>query len=257
MARKIVAGNWKMNLNLEEGVKLIEQISEYCESTNLHQVEVVAATPFIHLHKAVEMAEGKKLSVAAQNCSEKEGGAYTGEISVSMLKSVNTELVLVGHSERRLYYGDTNQVVNQKIKLLLKEGLSPIFCVGESLEDRKSGNHTSIVKQQIAEGLEGLAGTDIENIIIAYEPVWAIGTGETATPKQAQEMHSFIRDLLAEMFNAAIAMDISLLYGGSVKPDNAREIFSQPDVDGGLIGGASLKADQFNELIHIGSDVLR
>lgn len=246
-----------MNLDFKQGVDLINEINDYCESHDLHHVEVVMAPPFTHLQKAAELTEGKKTSIASQNCSDKALGAYTGEISVEMLASIKTEAIIVGHSERRQYFGDTDEVVNEKIKLVLDAGLTPIFCVGEQLEDRKANKQESIVQSQIQKGLKGFSGTDIENIIIAYEPVWAIGTGETASPAQAQEMHGFIRDLLAKEYNFAIAMDISLLYGGSVKPDNARELFGQPDVDGGLIGGASLKTDQFTDLIRIGSEVLR
>lgn len=260
MAKKIIAGNWKMNLEHSEAINLIKDVANFCESQDLHlhDTEVIIAPPSLYLKEASTItSENRRLSIAAQNCSEQESGALTGEISASMIKNVGAEAVIIGHSERRQFFGDSNGLVNLKVKRALERGLVPIFCVGEMLADRKNGKFKEVVAEQINEGLKGIHRTQIQEVIVAYEPVWAIGTGETASPKQAQEMHAFIRDLLAENFNSAIAIDISILYGGSVKPDNARELFGQPDVDGGLIGGASLKADSFNELIRIGKEVLR
>lgn len=260
MAKKIVAGNWKMNLKVDEAIDLVQEVSQYCknQNLNLNDMEIILAPPSIYLQKASEITEtNTRLSIAAQNCSNHDAGAFTGEISANMLKPLGVEAVIIGHSERRQYFGDTDELVNQKIHKALDNGLTPIFCVGEVLEDRKAGRHEEVVARQINEGLKGIHRTEIQNVVVAYEPVWAIGTGETASPEQAQEMHGFIRNLLAKNFNSAIAVDISILYGGSVKPSNAKELFGQPDVDGGLIGGASLKAADFNELIHIGSEVLR
>lgn len=258
MPKKIIAANWKLNLDLEQGSDLINAITSYSENNTLHDVEVLIAPPHTHLLTARELTvESKKVSIAAQDCSEHISGAYTGEVSAHTLHSMGVEAVIIGHSERRQYFGDTNERINLKIQQALEAGLTPIFCVGESLEDRKNNQQESVVEQQINEGLKGVDRTHIQDVVVAYEPVWAIGTGETASPEQAQEMHSHIRNLLAQNYNAAIAVDISILYGGSVKPANAKELFGQPDIDGGLIGGASLKADSFCELIKIGSEILR
>lgn len=260
MAKKIIAGNWKMNLERTEAIDLISKVAEFCkgQDLHLHDTEVIISPPFIYLHEASKItSSNRRLSIAAQNCSEQDSGALTGEISASMIKNIGGEAVIIGHSERRQFFGETNDLINLKVKKALQKGLVPIFCVGEMLEERKSGNHKKIVAEQINEGLKGIDRTEIQEVVVAYEPVWAIGTGETASPDQAQEMHSFIRDLLAKNFNSAIAMDISILYGGSVKPDNAHELFGQPDVDGGLIGGASLKVESFTELIRIGKEILR
>lgn len=257
MARKIVAGNWKMNQNFQEGIDLITRITDYCESADLHNVEVVIAPPSIHLAEGAKVSRGKKLSIAAQNCSEHEAGAYTGEISVDMITSCGVEVVIIGHSERRQYYGETDELVNLKLKKVHNAGILPIVCVGESLEARKSNTHEDVVRKQLDGALAGFTDDDLDNLVIAYEPVWAIGTGETATPDQAQDMHHFIRKYLTKKFNAMASDEVSILYGGSVKPDNAKELFAQPDVDGGLIGGASLKYDDFVSIIESGSSVLR
>lgn len=260
MAKKIVAGNWKMNLQWNEAEMLIKQVSNYCKDQNFgsHDFEVIMAPPAIYLQQASNLtSENTRLSIAAQNCSNELSGAFTGEISATMLKPIGVEAVIIGHSERRQFFGETDAFVNEKIRKALDHGLTPIFCVGELLEDRKEGRHEVVVERQINEGLKGIHRTEVQDVVVAYEPVWAIGTGETASPEQAQEMHSCIRNLLARNFNSAIAVDMSILYGGSVKPENARVLFGQPDVDGGLIGGASLKAEVFNELIKIGSEVLR
>jgi triosephosphate isomerase len=257
MARKIIAGNWKMNHNLDEGLAVVKAVNTYVQKKELKHVEAVIATPFIHLAAAAKISVANRLSVAAQDCSAHESGAFTGEVSAAMLKSTGTELVLVGHSERRQFFKETDKELSGKIKQAWACGLLPIFCVGESLEQRQSGAHFKTVENQIKGALGGFSADALENMIIAYEPVWAIGTGETASPEQAQEMHNHIRNYMAQLHNATLAHEISLLYGGSVKPSNAKELFSQPDVDGGLIGGAALQADSFIELLEIGEAVLR
>lgn len=257
MARKIVAGNWKMNLLHEEAITLVKQISDYCEKADLKGVEVVLAPTFLDLAEASKLTKGKKLSIAAQDCNDQNKGAYTGEVSTAMLDAIGTEVVIIGHSERRQYYGDTDEFINSKLKSAIKTGLYPILCVGESLEDRKAGNHEEVVSGQIRNALKGFDADDLNELAIAYEPVWAIGTGETATPQQAQDMHHHIRQVLLQQFNGMLADETSILYGGSVKPANAEELFGQPDIDGGLIGGASLKYDDFTQLIEIGTRVLR
>lgn len=257
MSRKIIAGNWKLNLLPKEAFQLIKEIVAYCDENNPDRVSVVIAPPIPYVRKASKLSQKSRVNIAAQNCSEHKSGAYTGEVSAEMIKGVGAKLVIIGHSERRLYFGETDQSVNTRLKMAFAARLMPILCVGESLEDRKAGNHKEVVKNQLTGALEGISQQDADNLVVAYEPVWAIGTGETATPKQAQEMHLYIRSYLAKLYNSSIAQDISVLYGGSVKPENARDIFCQPDVDGGLIGGASLKAELFNELIRIGNEVLR
>lgn len=256
MARKIVAGNWKMNLLPDEGYQLIEDLSNFCEGNTLDNIEVVVAPPFIHLAKAAEMTVHSKVTISAQNCSDQLSGAYTGEVSVEMLKAVGVNWTLIGHSERREYYGDTNEFVNGKLKRAIEAEMTPVLCVGEVLTDRKAGNQEAVVADQLKGALAGFSADDVKKMVVAYEPVWAIGTGETASPEQAQEVHAFIRKYLTETYSSEVANAVSILYGGSVKPENAKEIFGQPDVDGGLIGGASLKYEQFVKLIEIGQEVL-
>lgn len=256
MARKIVAGNWKMNLLPDEGYQLIQDLSNFCEGKDLNNIEVVVSPPFIHLAKAAEMTANSKVIISAQNCSDQQSGAYTGEVSVDMLKAAGVNWTLIGHSERREYYGDTDAFINGKLQRAIEAGLTPILCAGEVLADRKSGNQEAVVATQLKGALEGFSADDVKKMVIAYEPVWAIGTGETASPEQAQEMHAYIRKYLTETYSAEVADAVSILYGGSVKPENAEEIFGQPDVDGGLIGGASLKYEQFVKLIEIGQEVL-
>jgi triosephosphate isomerase len=248
MRKKIVAGNWKMNNDSQQTKALLDEIlSKKPEST---PVKIVVAPTFVNLQAAVNQTNGSNIIVAAQNMHQAESGAYTGEISVGMLKSINVNTVILGHSERRAYFGETNSLLAEKVNTALKHNLTVIFCFGEELADRQSANHFNVVESQLREGLFHIAESDWQNIVLAYEPVWAIGTGETATPEQAQEMHAFIRNLLRENVGEAIAGQTSILYGGSVKPDNASEIFSKPDVDGGLIGGASLKADDFLAIVN-------
>jgi triosephosphate isomerase len=246
MRKKIVAGNWKMNSTLQEGVELAKNINAKVSGT---EVTVVLCTPFIHLTEVNKVISKPALFLGAQNCADKESGAYTGEVSAPMVKSTGSSYVLLGHSERRAYYGETNSILSAKVKLALAGGLTPIFCIGEVLEEREAGKHFEVVKKQLDEGLFDLSAADFSKIVIAYEPVWAIGTGKTATPAQAQEIHKVIREHIAAKYGTQIADNCSILYGGSCKASNAAELFTNPDVDGGLIGGASLKADEFMGIV--------
>jgi triosephosphate isomerase (TIM) len=248
MRKKIVAGNWKMN---NDSVQTEALIDELLAKKPEHTIaRIVIAPSFVNLQAAVAQTHGTNIIVAAQNMHQAESGAYTGEVSVSMLKSISVNTVILGHSERRAYFGETNALLAEKVNMALKHNLTIIFCFGEELADRQSGNHFNIVESQLKEGLFHISESDWGSVVLAYEPVWAIGTGETASPEQAQEMHAFIRTLLRNNIGNKIAEETSILYGGSVKPDNAREIFSKPDVDGGLIGGASLKANDFLEIVN-------
>ncbi len=257
MARKIIAGNWKMNLHLNEGAALVKASNDYLNENPVNHIDVIIAPPSYQLAQSVSLSGNKKLSVSAQNMAATDNGAYTGEISASMIKDAGAELVIIGHSERREIFGESDELLETKLHKALEYGLYPIFCVGESLDQRKKGEHFDHIKNQIDAGLKNFSAEELTQIILAYEPIWAIGTGETASPGQAQEMHAFIRKHLAQSFSATIADECSILYGGSVKPSNAKDLFSQPDIDGGLIGGASIKADSFIELIQIGEAVLR
>ena len=247
MRKKIVAGNWKMNTLLKDGMELAKAV-EKLEKEKTSDALVIIAPPFTHLSRVKELIDGVKL--AAQNCASEEAGAYTGEVSPDMLKSVGVEYVILGHSERRAYYGEDDELLNKKTKLALSKGLRPIFCCGEVLEEREAGKLFDVIKAQISVGLKDLTREEMANVVIAYEPVWAIGTGVVASPEQAQEMHKFIRDLLSSLFDKEVADNMSLLYGGSCKPSNAAELFANPDVDGGLIGGASLKAEDFLGIVN-------
>ena len=248
MRKKIVAGNWKMNNTIEEGIVLAGQINDLVEKAGINGVDVVIGTPFVHLTE-VNKIVGDKIGVAAQNCADETSGAYTGEVSVSMIKSTGSKYVILGHSERREYYNETSEKLVKKVKLSLESGLTPIFCFGEVLEERQSEKHFDVVKGQIADGLFNLSAEDFGKIVLAYEPVWAIGTGVTASSDQAQEMHAFIRKTLIEKYGQEVADNTSILYGGSCKPSNAKELFANTDVDGGLIGGASLNAEDFMGII--------
>jgi triosephosphate isomerase len=248
MRKNIVAGNWKMNKTLEEGVALAKEINESLKNADL-KCEVVLGTPFIHLASVAALVDGEKIAVSAQNCADKETGAYTGEVSAEMIKSTGARYVILGHSERRTHYGETPEMLKTKTELALKNGLKPIFCIGEVLEERESNIFFEVVKSQIVASLFDFSAEDFSNIVLAYEPVWAIGTGKTATPAQAQEMHAFIRKTIAEKYGNEIAGNVTILYGGSANPTNAKELFSNPDVDGGLIGGASLKVADFKAII--------
>lgn len=245
MRKKIVAGNWKMNLTKNEGLLLVEGV---VNGMNKSDVKVIIAPPFPFISDASTVASKSEVSVAGQNCHQEKSGAYTGEVSAAALKSFGCEYCIVGHSERRQYYSEDDKLINQKIKQLLDNHIQPIYCCGESLEERESEEHFKVVEMQIQSALQGLKKDELLNVVVAYEPIWAIGTGKTATPKQAQEMHTFIREKLAQVLGNE-AQEVSILYGGSVKPDNARELFSQKDIDGGLIGSASLNATDFLAII--------
>jgi triosephosphate isomerase len=247
MRKQIVAGNWKMNCDLSEMEELLSGIKNNARQIP-KDVEVVVAPPFTNLHPAFTSLRDTKISVAAQNMHEEEKGAFTGEVSAGMLKSVGVETVILGHSERRNEFKESDKLLEKKVKSALENNMKVIFCIGEELEDRKAENHFSVVEQQLKKALFGLSEKSWENLVLAYEPVWAIGTGETATPEQAQEMHRHIRKLIEEHVNNAVATKTPILYGGSVKPTNASELFAKEDVDGGLIGGASLKANDFISL---------
>ena len=243
MRTKIVAGNWKMNKNSEETEDLINEL--IAKMPNDSEVKIIIAPTFINLASAVDHLEFTPIEVAAQNMHQNENGAYTGEISADMLKSVGVNSVILGHSERRAIFHETDVLISQKVTTALKHDMKVIFCFGEELKDRQNKQHFNVVENQLRDGLFHISNESWANIILAYEPVWAIGTGETASPEQAQEMHAFIRETVRHTFGSDIAEQVSILYGGSVKPDNAKEIFGKPDVDGGLIGGAALKADDF------------
>jgi triosephosphate isomerase len=246
MRSKIVAGNWKMNKDSKETAELLQALVAKIPDT---EAEVMVAPTFVNLTEAVKQMDATSIQVIAQNMHFAESGAYTGEISADMLLSIHIDTVILGHSERRAYFGEDDALLAKKVRTALDKKMRIIFCFGEELEDRKSGNHFKVVESQLKNALFTLEDTAWDSIVLAYEPVWAIGTGETASPEQAQEMHAFIRKTIASGFNENIAKKVSILYGGSVKPNNAREIFSKPDVDGGLIGGAALVADDFAAIV--------
>jgi triosephosphate isomerase len=249
MRKKIVAGNWKMNKTLADATVLTSELIALANNEVKNNTVVVLCTPFPYLLKIKEQLGNSKIAVGAQNCSEHEWGAYTGETSAAMLKSMGIPYVIVGHSERRQYFGEGGPLLAKKVDRALAAGLTPIFCNGEPLEIREKGTHETLVKQQTEESLFHLSPADIQKVVIAYEPVWAIGTGKTATSQQAQDMHAVIRAHIAAKYGKDVAESISILYGGSVKPDNAKELFACKDVDGGLVGGASLKARDFVDII--------
>ncbi len=250
MSGYMVAGNWKMNMTLSEGVTFAKQLARYLEEHAVAQTKIMVAVPFIHLTEVSKILAPLGVSVAAQNCAEQKSGAFTGEISATMIKSTGANAVLIGHSERRALFMESDNTINTKVKQALENNITPVLCVGEILDERKANRQENIVAEQLKGGLRNLDASDVQRVVIAYEPVWAIGTGETATPQQAQEMHQFIRSYIQEYYGASVASNIFILYGGSVKPDNAKEIFGQADVNGGLIGGASLKVDSFVALIN-------
>jgi len=247
MRKKIVAGNWKMNCDITQTYELLDQLKD---SELNDSVEVIVAPPFTNLQSANQALIDSDILVAAQNMHQSASGAYTGEISAVMLKSVGVDTVILGHSERRAYFHEDNALLAKKVTTALENEMTAIFCFGEELEDRKSGNHFKLVESQLKEGLFHISESAWEHIVLAYEPVWAIGTGETASPEQAQEMHAFIRKTIADAYSDDIANNVSILYGGSVKPGNASEIFGKPDVDGGLIGGAALDAESFAAIVN-------
>jgi triosephosphate isomerase len=248
MRKNIVAGNWKMNKTLQEGVALASELKDLLKDKKPN-CEVITGTPFIHLAVVGQVVDGSVIKTAAQNCADREAGAFTGEISAAMIKSTGANFVILGHSERREYYGETSETLNKKLALALANELTPIYCCGETLEVRNSSTQNEFVKKQLDETVFKLSADDFKKLVIAYEPIWAIGTGVTATTEQAQEMLAFIRLLIAEKYDAKIAENTSILYGGSCNAQNAPELFAQPDIDGGLIGGASLKAVEFAAII--------
>jgi len=248
MRKNIVAGNWKMNKTLQEGVELANELQNVLRGKEVN-CEVVICTPFIHLTTIYSFIDLKVVKLGAQNCADKASGAYTGEVSAAMLASAGAQYVILGHSERRAYYGETDAILKEKVNLALENGLTPIFCIGEILPEREAGKQNEVVKTQIEESLFDLSAEDFGKIVLAYEPVWAIGTGKTATSEQAQEMHAFIRQIIAGKYGAVVADETSILYGGSANAGNAKELFSNPDVDGGLIGGASLKVETFLPIV--------
>ncbi len=248
MRKNIVAGNWKMNKTLQEGVALATELKSVLAGQKPN-CDVIIGTPFIHLATVSELVKGTVIKVAAQNCADKESGAFTGEVSASMVKSTGVDTVILGHSERRTYYGETYPILKEKVLLALKNELKPIFCIGELKEEREANKQNEVVKAQLEGSVFNLSAEDFGKIVLAYEPVWAIGTGLTATSDQAQEIHAFIRSLIAIKYGKEVANNTTILYGGSCNAKNASELFSKPDVDGGLIGGASLKAADFKAII--------
>ena len=247
MRKQIVAGNWKMNNDYDDSELLVSKLLEQ----HIHsQIEVIIAPPFTSLLYSSNSIKGSLITVAAQNMHFAENGAYTGEISAGMLKSIDVETVILGHSERRAYFNETDAILAKKVDSALRNSMRIIFCFGEELTDRKSGNEQAIVGSQIKNALFHLPASEWEHVVLAYEPVWAIGTGETASPEQAQDMHAFIRKTVENKYSSELAAEVSILYGGSVKPANAKEIFSKADVDGGLIGGAALDVAQFRSIIN-------
>ncbi|MDR0976709.1 MAG: triose-phosphate isomerase, partial [Prevotellaceae bacterium] len=247
MRKNIVAGNWKMNKTLNEGVSFAKELNQVL-SADKANCEVIICTPFIHLATVAPLVAPAGIGVGAENCADKVSGAYTGEVSAAMVASTGAKYVILGHSERRAYYGETIPMLEEKVKLALANGLTPIFCIGEVLEEREAGRQNEVVAAQMA-SVFTLPAEEFGKIVLAYEPVWAIGTGKTATPAQAQEMHAYIRSLVADKYGSRVADDCSILYGGSCKPSNARDLFVNPDVDGGLIGGAALTIDDFKGII--------
>ena len=250
MRKKIVAGNWKCNTTVKEGVELAKSVNELVLAKGAKDVVVVLGTPFTHLTSVVDAVDSVRINVASQNCAAEPKGAFTGEVSVSMINSTGATYVIIGHSERREYYHETSETLNKKLALTLEQGLTPIYCCGEALAVREAGTQNAFVKKQLDETIFLLPKEQLLKVVIAYEPIWAIGTGKTASTQQAQDMLAFIRGLIAAKYTKEVAEEITILYGGSCSPSNANELFSQPDIDGGLIGGASLKAADFLAIIN-------
>lgn len=250
MRNRIIAGNWKMFTTVEEGTKLAEKIAESLKGTTLTNKKVVLIPPFLHILSVKEAVEGAdRIEIGAQNCYFEKEGAFTGEISPRMLAKAGISYVIIGHSERRQYFGEDNAMLGKKVVAALEEGLTPIYCCGETFQQREKNEHFSVVETQVLEALVNINSSQAANIVIAYEPVWAIGTGKTASKEEAQEIHAHIRSILAKKFDKATAEKMPILYGGSVKPGNAAELFGMEDIDGGLVGGASLNADDFLAII--------
>jgi triosephosphate isomerase (TIM) len=252
MRKKIVAGNWKMNLDYQQGISLFSEIVNMAKDEVMGDQAVVVCSPFIHLHSIAQLAKGAAhVAVGAQNIYFEEAGAYTGEVSASQIKSTGADYVILGHSERRAYFNEDDYVLSKKADAALERGLTPIFCVGETKEERESNRYFEVIRAQLEKGVFHLADNAFSQVVLAYEPVWAIGTGLTASPEQAQEVHAFIRNELAEHYNQEVADRTTILYGGSCNPKNAAELFAQPDIDGGLIGGASLKSRDFIDIVKV------
>lgn len=252
MRKKIVAGNWKMNLDYQSGLSLFSEIINMAKDEVIGNQELVVCSPFIHLSSLGQLSKNvANVNIGAQNIHQAESGAYTGEISASQVKSVGASHVILGHSERRAYFGETDTLLASKVDIALKHSLIPIFCIGETKEERESGAFFDVIKTQLAAGLFHLSKEAFGAVVLAYEPVWAIGTGLTASPEQAQEVHNFIRKVLADHYGHEVADDTSILYGGSCNPNNAKELFAQADIDGGLIGGASLKSRDFIDIAKV------
>ncbi|MFM6975223.1 MAG: triose-phosphate isomerase [Sphingobacteriaceae bacterium] len=250
MRKKIIAGNWKMNQDFTAGTALFSEIVTMVQDEVRGNQQVIVCPPFIHLNALAQLSKNApQVSVGAQNCHQAEAGAYTGEISASMIQSVGAQYVILGHSERRQYFGETDELLAEKVNTVLENNLTPIFCIGETLGERESGKYMEVIASQLNQGIFHLSATKFKNVVLAYEPVWAIGTGLTASPAQAQEVHAFIRKTIAEKYDAAVADETSILYGGSCNPKNAAELFAQADIDGGLIGGASLKSRDFVDIV--------
>ena len=248
MRKKIVAGNWKMNMNLQDGVALAKELNDTLTAQKPN-CGVIICTPFIHLASIAQFLDQSVIGLGAENCADKEKGAYTGEVSAEMVKSTGAQYVIIGHSERRGYYNDTPEVLKEKVLLALKNGLKVIFCIGESLEEREANKQNEVVKAELEGSVVNLSAEESKNSVVAYEPIWAIGTGKTATADQAEEIHAYIRSVIADKYGKEVADDTTILYGGSCKASNAPELFAKPDIDGGLIGGASLKAADFKGII--------
>lgn len=249
MRKNIVAGNWKMNKTLQEGLELAKGLDAALKGKKLN-CDVIIGTPFIHLASVAAAIDTKVIAVSAENCADKESGAFTGEVSAAMVKSTGAEYVILGHSERREYYHETPEILKEKVLLALKNGLKVIFCIGESLAEREANKQNEVVKAELEGSVFNLSAEDFAKITIAYEPIWAIGTGKTATADQAEEIHAYIRSCVADKYGKEVAENTSILYGGSCKASNAPELFAKPDIDGGLIGGASLKVEDFCGIIN-------
>jgi triosephosphate isomerase len=248
MRKNIIAGNWKMNKNLSEAFQLVSELKNELTGKKLN-AEVIVAPPSIALDAINSIVKGTNIKLAAQNMHSDDSGAFTGELSASMLKSVGCEYVILGHSERRTIFGESDEFINKKVIKAIDSGIIPILCCGESLEEREHGTTFEVVEKQLTAGLKGINNEQIAKIIIAYEPIWAIGTGKTASPEQAQEVHAFIRNLIAKLTSMEVAANVTIQYGGSVKPENAKELLGKPDIDGALVGGACLKAESFRDII--------
>lgn len=251
MRTPVIAGNWKMHKNIADARALARAVRQGAESVS--HCQVVMAPPFTALYAVAEELRGSKVTLAAQNVYWEPKGAFTGEISIPMLEEAGCAMVIIGHSERRQFFGETDQTVNRRVHALLKSPIQPITCIGETLTEREAGDYKRVISQQLAGGLDGLTGSDLLRIILAYEPVWAIGTGRTASPEIAQEVHGFIRDWLSQKFGSEAAQKVRILYGGSVKPDNISDLMKKPDIDGALVGGACLEADSFLRIIRFNS----